>query len=223
MRRVALFDFDGTLCPGDSIVPFLRFCVREGLAPRRQWLRAGKGYLNQLLHPERVRSAKAATLSFLRGKSREEMEAAADRFIREKLAPRFYTEGIRTLEKLRAEGVQILLISASADVYMNRMPHFLPVDEVLATLCLKGPDGRYSGEIGENCRGEEKIRRFRAWQAAQPEETEVLWACGDSAHDRPMLSLAERPVLVNTTEKLAASVPGVSVVHWKKRDAHAGD
>ena len=46
---------------------------------------------------------------------------------------------IRTLEKLRAEGVQILLISASADVYMNRMPRFLPVDEVLATPRLTGP------------------------------------------------------------------------------------
>ncbi len=222
MRQLALFDFDGTLCPGDSIVPFLRFCVGEGLAPRRQWLRAGRGYLSQLLHPERVRSAKAATLSFLKGKNREEMEKAAETFIRQKLAPRFYPEGIRTLERLRREGVAVLLISASADVYMRLMPDFLPVDEVLATPCLVGPDGRYAGEIGENCRGEEKIRRLREWQTEQAEETEVLYAYGDSAHDLPMLGLARHPVLVNADGRLAARLPGAAVVQWK-RDAHAGD
>lgn len=222
MRQMALFDFDGTLCPGDSIVPFLRFCVGAGLAPRRQWLRAGRGYLSQMLHPERVRSAKAATLSFLRGKSQEEMEQAAEDFIRWKLAPRFYPEGLRALERLRAEGLGILLISASADVYMRLMPRFLPVDEVLATPCVLGSDGRYTGEIGENCRGEEKIRRFRAWQAEQPEETEALYAYGDSAHDLPMLGLSRNPVLVNANGKLAARMPGVTVVQWE-RNAHAGD
>ena len=44
---VAAFDFDGTLCPGDSIVPFLRFCIQEGLAGKAQFFRAARGFLLQ--------------------------------------------------------------------------------------------------------------------------------------------------------------------------------
>ena len=218
--RVALFDFDGTLCPGDSIVPFLRFCVREGIAPRTQWLKAAAGYLNQKIHPEAVSAAKAKTLSFICGKTKEEMDALAERFFRECLQPRFYKEGIDTLERMRREGLKTIVLSASASVYMDLLPQFMPVDVILSTVCELDGNGRYTGNVGSNCRGEEKLNRLRAW--ANGEETEIVYAYGDSAHDVPMLAAAQRPVWVNPSRKAAERLRA-ETVSWEGGKTRACD
>ena len=147
--RFALFDFDGTLCPGDSIVPYLRFCIREGIAPRGQWLRAGGGWLRQALRPSQVVSAKEQSLSFIAGHRVEEMDALARRFFAQELQPRFFADGLREIERLKQAGYRIVVISASADVYMRVLPEFLPCEAVLATRCLT-EDGRYTGRIEAN-------------------------------------------------------------------------
>ncbi|MBR4457416.1 MAG: HAD-IB family hydrolase [Clostridia bacterium] len=209
--RMALFDFDGTLCPGDSIVPYLRLCVREGLAPKAQWLRAGLGYILQRLRLIPVSRAKAMTLSFIRGRSREEMDALARRFFREELLPRCHPEGLREIRRLRNEGIRVAVISASPEVYMRVLPEFVKVDAVLATPCEEDPKGLYTGEVGPNCRGEEKVRRVReAWPDA-----EIVTAYGDSRGDLPMLAMTDRAVLVNAGGRLASKA-GVSTVTWRE-------
>ena len=74
---LALFDFDDTLARGDSILPYLLYCVRRGAAPKRQLLRAVCGYLRFLIQPSDASCAKEWTLSFIRGKTVEEMDALA--------------------------------------------------------------------------------------------------------------------------------------------------
>jgi hypothetical protein len=39
----ALFDFDKTLSRGDSIIPYLFYCIRRGVAPASQFFRAFHG------------------------------------------------------------------------------------------------------------------------------------------------------------------------------------
>ena len=217
---MALFDFDGTLCPGDSIVPYLRFCIHEGIAPRSQWLQALAGYMNQKIHPESVSAAKARTLSFIRGKSKEEMDKLAKRFFSECLQSRFYTKGEQTLTKLRDEGIKTIVLSASASVYMDVLPKFLPIDVILSTPCEIDQNGIYTGAVGPNCRDEEKINRLLAW--ANGEELEVVYAYGDSAHDVPMLSLAQHPVWVNPSRKVLNSLQA-ETVNWKGDTSGARD
>lgn len=214
--RLALFDFDGTLCPGDSIVPFLRFCIRAGAAPATQWLKAAAGYVGQRLRLIPVSRAKAMTLSFIRGKTREETDALARQFFREHIVPRCYAEGLREIERLRREGVLVAVVSASPEVYMRVLPEFLPADALLATPCAIGPDGRYTGEVGPNCRDEEKVRRVRS---AWPDDAEIVAAYGDSAHDLPMLSMAERAVLVNAKDKTAAKAHAERLIWREEADA----
>ena len=71
--RFAFFDFDNTLSRGDSVVPFLLYAVRHGYAPPSQLLRAVRGYLHQLRHPEQVSYSKSIALSFIKGRRREEL------------------------------------------------------------------------------------------------------------------------------------------------------
>ena len=131
---LALFDFDDTLARGDSILPYLLYCVRRGAAPKRQLLRAVCGYLRFLIQPSDASCAKEWTLSFIRGKTVEDMDALAREFFRDVYIRHFFQEGIQELWRLREEGYRILVVSASADVYMRVLPEFLPLDAVLATV-----------------------------------------------------------------------------------------
>lgn len=210
--RLAVFDFDGTLCPGDSIVPYLRFCVREGAAPRSQWLRAAAGYLRQRVHPSEVSVAKAQSLSFIAGRGKAEMDALAEQFFRECLVPRLFPEGIGAMEAVRAAGCCVLVVSASASVYMDALPKFMPADAVLSTAC-EVKDGRYTGRVGPNCRGEEKITRIRAWAAGEP--FEIVRAYGDSFHDAPVLALAQEPFWVNPSRRALHRL-NAETVRWNE-------
>lgn len=209
-EKLALFDFDGTLCKGDSILPYLLFAIRKGKAPVWQLFPALAGFLGQKMKLCSVEKAKELTLSFLSGRTEEEAAELARRFFQERLQPDFFPEGIAELQRLKQEGCRIWLVSASPDCYMKVAPEFLPVDGVLATRC-EVKNGRYTGCIPLNCRGENKLAYLKPLLESKPE---VVAAYGDSASDAPLLRLAKHPVSVGGKQKLLQLVPAARCVHW---------
>ena len=89
-QGIAFFDFDDTLARGDSILPFLLYCIRKRISPRRQLVKAVGAFLYWKLRPSRASRAKSATLSFLKGRSADEMLDVARAFFRDEYLPRFY-------------------------------------------------------------------------------------------------------------------------------------
>ena len=86
-QGIAFFDFDDTLARGDSILPFLLYCIRRGIAPRRQLVKAAGAFLYWKLRPSQASRAKSATLSFLKGRSADEMLDVARAFFRDDHLP----------------------------------------------------------------------------------------------------------------------------------------
>lgn len=215
-EKIAFFDFDDTLCRGDSILPYLLFSVRQGVAPVTQVLRALWGYLRWKIDPAKATSAKNLTLSYIRGRTVKELDALGRDFFREKLEKRFLPQGREELDRLRAEGYRIVVVTASAEVYMRLLPEFLPVDHVIATCCPLDGQGRYTGEVGENCKGDEKPRRIRAWleESGFSPDWPACRAYGDSLSDAPMLEMTGHPVLVDPKPALTAHLPDAEQVHW---------
>lgn len=213
----ALFDFDGTLCRGDSILPYLTFAVGRMAAPVGQLGRALSGYLDYQIDHSRDAEAKARALSFIQGRTRAEMDALAREFMEKKLRKRFFQDGLREMDRLRAEGKRIVVISASPEVYLRLLPEFMPVDAVLATPCTLDDSGCYTGEVPVNCRGEEKLRRLRRYLTENDLSIDraASWSYGDSLGDRPMLMLTDHPTLVNPKKKLVMVMPGAKQVCWK--------
>lgn len=216
MNRFAFFDFDDTLSRGDSVVPYLLYAIRGKKAPWHQVLRAAAGFLVQLGRSGKISRAKELTFSFIRGKSTEEMDDLGRAFFREIITPRLFEEGIARLWSLKSAGYTIVVVSASADVYMHLLPELLPVDAVLSTSCLQ-ENGVYTGKIGPNCKGEEKVRRIYAWLEENGLTLDAENACafGDSLSDLPMLKLTGAPTLVNPGRKLASALPDAAAVQWR--------
>lgn len=209
-------DFDDTLARGDSILPYLLYCIRRKLAPRRQFLKAAAAFIRWKLQPSTGRAAKETTLSYIAGRTVAEMDEIARSFFRDVHINRFFRKGVAEMQRLRESGVRVVVVSASSDVYMRVLPEFLPCDDVICTVC-EAVNGVYTGKVGANCKGEEKVRRIKAWLDTQElcVDKETSSGYGDSPSDAPMLLLTANPVLVNPKQKLRKAIPDGRVVHWE--------
>lgn len=212
----AFFDFDDTLAKGDSIFPYLLYCVKRGVAPKHQLFKAAAGFLRWKIQPSSGARVKEMSLSFIKGHTVEEMDALARDFFRDVQQKFFFEDAAPELFRLREQGVKIVVVSASADLYMHVLPEFLPVDAVISTTCAV-ENGRYTGKIGKNCKGDEKVSRINAWLAEQGLSIDKAQSAGygDSPSDAPMLLLTAHPTLVNPKRKLVKAIPDGRIVRWR--------
>ncbi len=215
----ALFDFDGTLAKGDSIVPFSLYAVRKGFAPLLYVSRLAQAVFGYALHIYSDAQAKERALSFLRGKSVKEVRDFSESFFREILRPRIYPDARREIERCKAEGLRVLVVTASPEVYLQPLLEELGVDDIIGTRVDVTPEGIYSGLLsGNNCKGLEKPLRIAEYLAAKGYvlDTASSWAYGDTASDLPMMNLTGHPVAVNAREKLRKTA-GTDVQHvsWR--------
>jgi phosphatidylglycerophosphatase C len=194
---VAAFDFDGTLIPRDSFVPFLlRVTGRRSFG---QTLVGSSASMLRAYGVKRNRDASKAALvaRLLRGYPAERLTVLGQTFGAE-LAGRLRPAMAERIDWHREQGHRLVLVSASLDVYLEPLGQRLGFDGVLATSLEVGEDGLLTGRLqGANVRGVEKVARLRSWMAAHLGDAPVeLWAYGDSAGDRQLLAMADHPLLV---------------------------
>ena len=211
----AFFDFDDTLAKGDSIFPYLLYAIKRGYAPKWQLFKAAAGFLRWKIQPSSGRAVKEWSLSFLKGQIVAEMDEFARDFFREVQQKAFFEDAAPELFRLREQGAKIVVVSASSDAYMHVLPEFLPIDAIISTVC-EVQDGCYTGKIGKNCKGEEKVRRIQEWLDAQSLAIDKANSAGygDSPSDAPMLLLTAHPNLVNPKRKLVQAIPEGRVLRW---------
>jgi len=185
-RPAAVFDFDGTLTRSDTLVEFLR-----RLDPRRTTLglvRTAPYLLASLVDRKQRDRAKAALLAtVVSGLDPDEVNAAGARY-----AAKVAGSGLRprTLTLLRRhlnEGHEVLIASASLEVYLVPLAAQLGVAGVVGTV-LEVDGDRLSGRIaGANLRAQAKLAAVLAWLGRSPD-----YAYGDSVDDLPLLRAADR-------------------------------
>jgi phosphatidylglycerophosphatase C len=175
---IDVYDFDKTIYDGDASRDFLVFCLRTQPAAWREVpLQIWAAVLFALgqLPRDRFKERSFAVLRRL-----PDPAVAVDEFWRRhrrKLAP-WYTRQCK-----------------ESDVIISASPEFLlaPVIAELGGVLIGTRMDPNTGLIdGDNCRGEEKVRRLRA---AQPDAV-VDRAYSDSLTDLPILRLARRPYIV---------------------------
>ena len=189
IRTVAAFDFDGTLVPGDSLLPFV---WRAAGAKRFLHAAARHGLRTALATGARIGSRDVAKAKFvgraLRGLPVSEVVADAVEFSG-RLERRVHPAALRRIAWHRERGHELVLVSASLLVYLEPLARRLGFDAVLATGLEVGQDGMLTGALdGLNVRGPEKVARLERWLDDGPCE---LWAYGDSHGDKELLARAD--------------------------------
>jgi phosphatidylglycerophosphatase C len=193
-RRVAAFDFDGTITKRDTLAGFLAFvggrrAVARATARRSLAMAAG-------LRNDRARdAAKESVLSdVLRGRSEADLADAGERYAAS-LPTRFRPDTVERIGWHRDEGHELVIVSASLAYYLRPVARGLGFDHVIGVEMAVDDAGRLTGALaGPNVRGDEKATRLQAWWADQP--ADELWAYGNSSGDEALLALAHHPTWI---------------------------
>jgi len=184
---LAVFDLDGTITRGDTLLPFLRFAVGTGrmllaLLRTLPWL---AGFA--LGRISRDRAKEALLRAFLGGMPMTELRRRGEAFARERLPGMTRPQALEKLAWHQARGHYCVLLSASPAPYVEPWARAAGFDEVLATRLECDDEGRFTGRLdGANCRGEEKLRRLEEQYGDLSRVT--LFGYGDSPADRPFLA-----------------------------------
>jgi phosphatidylglycerophosphatase C len=190
---LAAFDFDGTITDGGSVFDFL-----SAVAGRRTVVSATAALAPHLAHAALAggqvadRNKERLFVRVLAGIDLKRAEDVAETFARDHLDRHVRADVRRRLDWHLGRGDQVIVVSASPELYVGTAGELLGVDGVVATGLAVDADGRLTGRYrGANCRGEEKLRRLRAWIDAAGAAPDKLWAYGNSRGDLRMLRAAD--------------------------------
>lgn len=190
MKRLAVFDFDGTLTYKDSFLSFIRFYkgslpFYSGMLQMAPWLVAYK----LKLYPNWKAKEKVLT-HFFSQTTEEEFREKGRRFARELIPAMLRPKAKEALQKHKEAGDRIVVVSASAEPWLEAWCEAEGI-ELVATV-LECREGRITGRLnGKNCYGMEKVERLK--QHLPLEDFCEVYVYGDSAGDRELLELATHP------------------------------
>ena len=215
-RRLAVFDLDGTLTRADTFGPFV-----AGLLMRHPWriLRLPLLLAPLLGFALRITDRgglKGAVLHLLfGGLARSMLEAWAEPYARKVVATRLFGEAVATLNAHRASGDQVVLLSASPDLYVPRIGALLQVNQTFCT-AIRWHGDRLDGRIsGLNRRDAEKLRVLQQLRQQHPGLPVIAY--GNSAPDLVHMADCEEAVYVNADVALARELTsrGIRCVQWQ--------
>ncbi len=200
----AFFDLDKTIIAGSSALAFSGSFRRRGLITRRAVLRSGYAQLLLLLS-----GADATTMEQLRkritalctGWEVAQVEDIVAEALHEIVEPLVYAEATELIAEHRAEGQEVVVLSASGQEVVEPIARLVGADRFLATR-MAVAHGRYTGEIEYYCYGEEKATAAREIAAARGYRLEDCRAYSDSITDLPLLEAVGHPTVVNPDRAL---------------------
>lgn len=185
---IAFFDFDGTITTKDTFLEFIRFSKGNqrfytGLLLNLPYLIAFK----IKLIPNQKAKEKVLQFFFKDAPVADFQEQCA-LFARKILPKLIRPKAIEEIKKLQQEGTVVVVVSASAENWIQSWVHDFGVELIASRL--EVIDGRLTGRlIGINCRGKEKVRRILEKYTVS--DYAEVYAYGDSKGDEEMLKLAK--------------------------------
>ncbi len=183
IERIAVFDFDGTVFQGDATKDFCWFYYRK--MPLKSYyflVQVAYWFINQLGLISTTKF-KSKFIAFLNNNDAKQIEDLLTLFWQQKRA--FVREHLlNEITELKKNGVHIVVVSASPELFIKDFCLTLGIDVVIGTQLLV-KNNKYS--LLKNCRGKEKLVRLK--QAIPG--FEIVSAYSDNEDDTALLKLAK--------------------------------
>jgi phosphatidylglycerophosphatase C len=192
MSATVIWDVDGTLIHGDSLLPFLRQVCGTATLTRT--------LVDAMAQPGRAVAKQLVLQRALGGREMSSVGAVATRFVAERLIRRVRPDCLRRWQWHRGHGHRMVLASASLDLYLDHFGRLLGADEVVCTR-METVNGRLTGRMATpNCRGPAKVRRVDDVLAAHPGD--LVWVYADGRADAPLRDRADIAIRVSRWRSL---------------------
>jgi HAD superfamily hydrolase (TIGR01490 family) len=212
-EKLAIFDVDYTLTKRETLVEFYFFMMKKN--PKFiKYL--PKSIFSSIFYVFKIYDASKAKKTFIRfidGIEEVEMKKIVKEFYETRLSKILYKDAMDMIKKMKTEGYKIYLISASAEFYLNELYNIKEVDKVIGTRFVTENGLHRNKMTGENCKGEEKVKRLKEVLIKENIEVDFQnsYMFSDSLSDLPLFNLVGHPYLINfrkTHDK-------IEILRWK--------
>jgi HAD superfamily hydrolase (TIGR01490 family) len=204
--EAAFFDLDKTVIAKASMVAFGGPFYREGLISRRLMVRALWGqlvYMHLGASEEKLARMRESVLALTKGWEQARVRTIVEETLSQVVEPIIYAEAAELIERHRADGRLVVIVSASPVEIVEPLGRHLGVDRVIASRADIDDDGRYTGGMAFYSYGPYKADGMRALADELGIDLDASYAYSDSATDIPMLEVVGHPVVVNPDRVLA--------------------
>ena len=186
MKKLYLFDFDGTLTYKDTMFLYLKFYNSAKF--NFQFLKHIPLFILlklKLANAEKVK--KSFISSILKGQSKTKIEEKSQQFF-EKYYPEIIRENaIEFIKNIDREHTESYLVTASLDIWVKPFAEKFKMN-LLATRAEFKNEIFTGNFVGNNCNGGEKVHRIK--EALQGKKFDKTIAFGDTSGDKEMLEWA---------------------------------
>lgn len=204
--RAAFFDVDNTIVRGASLYHLARGFrhrgylrasdIRTFLVKQLRFILSGKENMTD------IASVQVAALSFVAGRSVDDMASLAADVFDDRLADKLWHEVLELAHQHIAEGTQVWLVTATPVEVADLMAHRLGLTGALGTVS-EVADGVYTGNLaGAVLHGPEKAVAVRTLAEQRGIDLSRSSAYSDSSNDLPLLECVGTACVVNPDRAL---------------------
>ena len=188
MKKLALFDFDGTITTDDSLIKFIRFVIGDikfvaGMAVMSPMLTA---YKLKLIPNYK---AKQYMLSyFFKGMSEEKFVKVANEYSLKHIDTILRPKAMKKITWHKEQRHKVIIVSASIECWLKPWCDKNNLDLIATKIEVK--DNIITGKFStKNCYGIEKANRVQ--EQYNLNDYDHIYAYGDSRGDKELLELAD--------------------------------
>jgi phosphoserine phosphatase len=220
--RVATFDCDGTLWPGDAGEGFFSWELKQGLVsePVVQWARKRYADYKAGQVAEEVMCGEMVTMH--RGLREAVVQQAADAYFPQGIGADIFPEMRQLVERLRANGCDVWAVSSSCLwIIRSAMRSFgIPENRILAAEAAV-ENGIITDRLIRVPSGPGKVEALRSVLQSSPVHRPDC-AFGNAIWDREMLALSNHPFAINPNPDLKEIAIAKGWTVYQPEKNHAG-
>lgn len=189
MKKIAFFDFDGTITTKDTLFEMIKYQKGKAAFYAGILLNAPVLIALKLRLISNQAAKERVLIHFFKGMGISAFQKGCDQFIDSRLPLIIRPGALQEIEKLKAAGFEIVVVSASPSNWLKKWSDAAGLG-LIATK-LQSVNEKFTGYIdGLNNNAEEKASRIRA--AFDLSKYDEIYCYGDSGGDKAMFTLGTK-------------------------------
>jgi len=188
-KKLALFDFDGTITTKDTLIDFIQF------AKGKKRFFIGMAMLSPMLIAYKLKliknyRAKEYMLShFFKNITKDEFNKIAKEYSLNHIPNILREDAIKKIKWHKDRNHKLVIVSASIECWLKPWCDKNSIEIISTKLDFK--NSKFTGKFAtKNCYGKEKVNRIKSLYKLK--DFNYIYAYGDSKGDKEMLSIANK-------------------------------
>lgn len=186
----AVYDFDGTVYDGDSVVDFWKFIITRNMKTILFFPFQIITFLLWKLRAITTGRFKEAFLSFLSTVSKSKLDRLVSIFW-DKNVKKIYPAVQSQIAQDRKAGIFLICISASPDFLLKNIVYDIGFQHLICTE-FTATDKKLNKLKTPNCKGIEKVNRLFDWVHREGITIDITKTVSDSLTDKPLYDISKK-------------------------------